>query len=91
MRATRFLSARLLVQTAPLSMPTLASSAAGLTMAGSGNSPGVLLAWARVNAGTGVPAAASSVLATCFRCAIVVAQCRQPVNGTPVSSSVPTT
>jgi hypothetical protein len=42
--ATRFFSARLLVQTAPLSIPTLASSAAGLTIAGSGNSAGVLLA-----------------------------------------------
>ena len=87
--ATRRLSARLEVQTAPLSMPTLASSAAGLTMAGSGNSAGLLLAWARVKAGTGRPAAASSVLATCFRWAMVVAQCRQPVKGTPVSSSVP--
>ena len=43
------------MQTAPLSMPTLASSAAGFTMAGSGNSAGVLLAWARVKAGTGTP------------------------------------
>ena len=56
-RATRFLSARLEVQTAPLSIPTLASSADGFTMAGSGNSAGVLLAWASVNAGTGRPAA----------------------------------
>ena len=55
--ATRFLSARLEVQTAPLSMPTLASSAEGLTMAGRGNSAGVLLACARVKAGTGSPAA----------------------------------
>ena len=51
MRATRFLSARFEVQTAPLSMPTLASSADGFTMAGSGNSAGVLLACASMNGG----------------------------------------
>ena len=91
MRATRFLRARLEVQTAPLSIPTLASSADGFTMAGSGNSAGILLACASMKAGTGSPAAESSVLATCFRWAMVVAQCRHPVKGTPVSSRVPTT
>ena len=85
------MSARFEVHTAPLSIPTLASSADGFTMAGSGNSAGVLLAWASTNAGTGSPAAESSVLATCFRWQMVVGQVRQPVNGTPVSSSVPTT
>ncbi len=91
MSATRFLRARLEVHTAPLSIPTLASSAAGFTMAGSGKSEGTLLAWARVNAGTGTPVAARSVLATCFRWATVMAQWRHPVNGTPASSKVPTT
>jgi hypothetical protein len=74
-----------------LSIPTLASSADGFTMAGKGNSAGVLLAWARAKAGTGRPAAASRVFTMCFRWATVVAQWRQPVKGTPASSRVPTT
>ena len=43
-------------------------------MAGSGNSAGALLAWASAKAGTGRPAAESSVLAMCFRWEMVVGQ-----------------
>ena len=91
MVATRFRSARRVVHTASRSIPTLASSAFGLTMAGSGKSAGILLPCASVKAGTGRPPAASSVFATYFRWHTAIGQCRQPVKGTPVSSSVPTT
>ena len=88
---TRARSARREVQTAPASMPTLASSAAGFTMAGSGKLAGILLPRARRKAGTGTPSEASRVLATCFRWQTVMGQARGPVNGVPASSSAPRT
>ena len=79
MAASRFLSPFLVVQTDELSMPTLASSAAGLTMTGRVRSAGILLPWARVNLGMGTPLRESSVLATCLRWHDATAQGRHPV------------
>ena len=68
------------MQTAPLSMPTLASSAAGFTMAGSGKSAG-LVGLGQRECRDREPAAESRVLATCFRWQTVMGQARHPVNG----------
>src|SRR3990172_932694 len=89
--ATRRLSCRWLVTTEAWSIPTLASSAAGLTMAGRGKSLGTLPATGTSHRGTGRPAAWSRALTTDLLWQVVMVQHPAPVNGTPVSSSVPAT
>ena len=75
----------------PASIPTLASSRVRLDDDRQREVGGDLLACASMKAGTGRPPAASRVLATCFRWQTATGQRRQPVNGTPVSSSAATT
>src|SRR6059036_3286353 len=76
--------------TEPRSSPALASSAAGLTMAGSGKSSSILPC-ATVQRGMGIPACWSKAFATGLRRHAARVQRLAPVMGIPANSSVPTT
>ncbi|OLB13000.1 MAG: hypothetical protein AUH07_06835 [Gemmatimonadetes bacterium 13_2_20CM_70_9] len=88
--ATRARSARRSVTTEPRSSPALASSAAGLTIAGRGKSSSIFPC-AMVQRGTGSPAWASSAFAIGLRRHAAMVQRLAPVTGIPANSSVPTT
>ncbi|PYO34131.1 MAG: hypothetical protein DMD74_11830 [Gemmatimonadetes bacterium] len=66
------------------------SSAAGLTIAGSGKSSGIVPR-ASIQRGTGSPSCASSVLATALRRHVAIVHEPQPVNGMPANSSIAAT
>src|SRR5207244_470606 len=76
--------------TEPRSSPALASSAAGLTMAGSGKSSSILPC-ATVQRGMGSPACWSNAFAMGLRRHAARVQRLAPVMGIPANSSVPTT
>src|SRR2546422_168696 len=88
--ATRALSALRSATTEPRSSPALASSAAGLMMAGSGKSSWIL-PWATVQRGIGRPAWVRIALAVALRRHAASVQALAPVTGTPANSSVATT
>jgi hypothetical protein len=86
----RSFTAFLVAQTAPFSIPTEASSPDGLTMTGRRRPVGSWFRRAIAKGGTGTPARSSKVFATCLRWQSVMAEARQPVKGTPISSRAPT-
>ncbi len=76
----------MVVTTDPCSIPRLASSAAGLTMAGSEKSAGPGAPVVTYHSGTGRPCAARTALRSGFRWQIVEVHDEHPVTGMPASS-----